>query len=182
MKWGAWVAVILIFLFPAISYLYLRSGFVYRKDALEELAQRNDFTAQQEKAVASLPTNVQNALNSDVFLIQKIQNDSDLKYMNFVSESLHKRQDFNLLAVFEEPYKTALTDTLYSRTLHRVALSKLATKQLFVDQDFLLLKDRKVRKTYLDSEEQRKLIYEQSVMLLPMKKREKITLKRDKEK
>jgi len=47
---------------------------------------------------------------------------------------------------------------------------------------FLLTKDNKIRKTYGQTEDDTKEVYEHTVILLPMKKREKLNLIRDKEK
>ena len=110
--------------------------------------------------------------------ISSKQDESDLY---FLAESFKPRNDFSLTAIYEKSSLPSFQDTLFSNIINRVDGTEF--QEFFSDTTRLILsKDELIRKSYGHSEEDFNLAYEHIVILLPMKKRDKLTLIREDEK
>ena len=111
----------------------------------------------------------------------KIKDDRDIKDLYFLAESMKERKDFELTALFANQ---SLMNNLDSEFTHLFTKMPLETSSNFFGEDhrFILLKDDMIRREYGYSQEAFNIAYEQTVMLLPLKKRDKLTLIRDDEK
>lgn len=180
---NAILIIALIFILPAGSYLYLRSGFIFRKDTLEELKQEIPLTIDQKELILSQDSTYFNESNRIVNLMMKVQDNQDEKDLYFLAESMKQRKDFTLTAFFVNTELPTLIDTTYSSTINRMTLTPSNTSTFFKENErFILLKNDMIRKIYGNTEDEFNSAYEQMVILLPVKKREKLILIRDNEK
>lgn len=176
------LVVSVVFLFPLGSYLYLRSGFNYRKQALEELKNKTELSKSQVEILEnSTDSDVLDRVWKGITLIQKVSSEKDIKDALFVAENLTVRPDFQLIAFTDRNQSEFLNDTIYQKTLHRIEMDNQTFNQFFEENRFILLKDSLIRNTYGSTIEDMKTVYEHTVILLPVKKRDKITLERDAE-
>ena len=173
------LVVVLVFLFPLGSYLYIKSGFNYRKAALAVLKNEVPLSPNQLSIIEkTTPIESIERYNKGVSLFQYVSNEKDIQDMNFVADNLNVRSDFQILAFSDVTNNAFLIDTTYSKTITRIAISKDDKNVLFESNRFLLSKDGFIRKTYGESLEDVKTMYEHAVILLPVKKRDKVSLKR----
>lgn len=174
------LVVSLIFIFPTVSYLYLRSGFTYRKEALEELKNEVDLSKDQKDFLLAQDSSFFDDETKLVHLYLEVKDANDESDLYFLAENLKQRADFSLVGMYVNTELPSFRDTIYSTTLSRFQIDQ----DSFFDgnQRLILSKDHKVRKTYAAGVEEFKKAYEHAVILLPMKKRDKVTLKRENEK
>ena len=154
---------------------------MFRKDTLEELKNEVPLREDQKSLLLSQDTSYFNDPDRIVNLMMKVETDKDEKDLYFLAESMKQRKDFTLTAFFSNLELPSLSDTLYSSTINRMELPTSST--FFEDnQRFILLKNDMIRKVYGKSQDEFNAAYEEMVILLPVKKREKLTLIRDNEK
>jgi len=171
----------LIFIFPAVSYLYLRSGFIFRQDALEELKNEEALSTDLYSYLVMQDSTFFDSKSKLVNVFLDVKTDQDIKDMNFIAGSFKSRKDFSLTAMYNDSSVPSFQDTTYSRLINKIAADDFP--QFFTDSSRILLtKENKIRKTYGYSLEDFNLAYEHIVILLPMKKREKLILIREDEK
>ena len=175
------VVIVLVFLFPAVSYWYLRSGFIYRRDALEELKNEVAFTNEQKNTLLALDSNFIDKISDEIFIVMKLKDERDEKDLYFIAENLKSRRDFRVLGLYTHKDLPSYNDTIYQKILSRKFADTEALDKILNDNRFILGKNGVIRNQYGDSIEMMKKLYEHAIILLPMKKREKIDLKRDKE-
>lgn len=171
----------LVFLFPLGSYLYLRSGFNFRKEALEILKNKTEMDDKSFAAIEENSTDFAERYYDGVTLIQRVNDETDLKDLYFFAENLQVRKDFQLVGIIDEVNSSLRSDTIYRNTLSRVFLPKNEIDQIMEEQRFILAKDSFVRNTYGTTVQETKAVYEHTVILLPVKKRDKIKVQRKKE-
>ena len=139
------------------------------------------FTNSQKNSLLKQDSLIFNAAPESVNLFMKVSTSKDEKDMYFLAESFKSRRDFELTALYDNMDLASMKDTMFSSSINRL---KLDASVDFFDSDkrFLLTKDNVIRKTYGTSQDEFNRAYEHTVILLPMKKREKLTLIRDNEK
>lgn len=174
------VVVILIFGLPAGSYLYLRSGFMYRLDTLEILKEKTPLTKQQERIISERELGILDRFNGGVSLFQRINSKQDTTDLYFLAESFKNGKDFQLIALATEQDYQMIDDTVFSNSLYRVQEDEATLDEFFGDSRFLLAKDSFIRKVYPYGHEEFLRAYEHTVVLLPMKKPDKVKLVRNK--
>jgi len=177
----ATVVVLLIFGLPAGSYLYLRSGFMFRKDTLEFLQEKTPLTSSQNLFLENKALDVFPKLYNGVTLFQRIQSSQDTVDLYFLAESLEPRTDFNLVAIADSNHYRLINDTIFTRSITRIQSDKTSVSNFFEEDRFLLAKDSFIRMDYGYSVQEMLDVYEHAVVLLPMKKRDKVKLVRNKE-
>jgi hypothetical protein len=175
------VIILLVFGLPAGSYLYLRSGFMYRLHTLEILKNKTELSTFQHQFITEKDDRIFKDFYHGVTLFEHVQNKKDQKDLYFLAESLKSRSDFNLVAISTHDHYSMIDDTLYSQNIHRIKSTKDSIKSFFGDSRFLLARDSFVRKVYGDSHQEMLDVYEHTVVLLPMKKKEKLDLIRTKD-
>lgn len=176
------LVVFVVFFLPLGSYLYLRSGFNYRKQALEELKQENPLSDfQYETLRRTLPEDRMNRIIEGITLIQKVDSEKDKKDALFFAENLNVRPDFQLVTISDSEFASFHNDTTYSKTISKIQLDENSVSSFFSDNNYILMKDSLVRNTYGTSVDDTKKLYEHTVILLPVKKRDKVTLERESE-
>ncbi len=177
----AFLVVSLIFVFPAVSYLYLRSGFIFRKEALEDLKSEIPLTVKQRSFLLETDSTFFDTKDKLVNVYMKINSQQDESDLYFLAESFKPRNDFSVTAIYEKSNLPSFQDTLFSNIINRVDAAEFI--EFFSDTTRLMLsKDELIRKKYGHSQEDFNLAYEHIVILLPMKKRDKLTLIREDEK
>lgn len=177
----ATVVVLLIFALPAGSYLYLRSGFIFRKETLDILKNKTPLEAAQESFIEKYNSTIYDKYYNGVTLFQRIKDEQDQKDLYFLAESLKPRIDFNLVAIADSSTFHFINDTIYNRAITRVQSETKDVETFFNDQRFLLARDSFLRNEYGYAKQDMLDVYEHAVVLLPMKKRDKVKLVRKKE-
>ena len=178
----ATIVLLLIFVLPAGSYLYLRSGFIFRKETLDILKNKYPLEADQNNFIDKYDSAIFDRFNKGVTLFQRIKDEQDKKDLYFLAESLKPRLDFHLVAIADSSSYTMIDDTVYSRSIVRVQSDAKEAETFFEDNRFLLARDSFIRMRYGYSEQDMLDVYEHAVVLLPMKKKDKVKLIRKKEK
>ncbi len=154
---------------------------MFRKDKLEKLKNENPLEQAQKAFLLSKDSTYFKNEERTVNLLMKVDNEKDEKDLYFLAENLKERKDFELTGLYSsEDFKT-FSDTLYSKTLTRFSTSP-ETNFFQGDNRFILLKNDLVRSTYGSTQEDFNNAYEETVILLPLKKRDKLILIRDNEK
>ena len=175
------LVVSLVFLLPLGSYLYLRSGFNFRKEALEILKDRSELDSESFAIIEEKASTFKDRYNKGVTLIQRVEDEVDLKDLYFFAENLQVRKDFHLVGLIENSKPELSSDTVFQKTLSRIPLRSTEIDRIMGEQRFILAKDSFVRNTYGVTVEDTKEVYEHAVILLPVKKRDKVKLQRKKE-
>ncbi len=177
----ATIVLLLIFALPAGSYLYLRSGFIFRKETLDHLKNKTALSSDQLGFINAYNPAIIDRYNEGVSLFHRIKNEQDKKDLYFLAESLKPRTDFHLIAIADSSSYAMIDDTIYSRSIVRVQGEDADIETFFQDNRFLLAKDSFLRMDYGYSKQDMLDVYEHAVVLLPMKKRDKVKLIRKKE-
>jgi len=154
--------VIMIFVLPAISWWYLQSGFNYRKQVLQEIQPKGQLAASSwsEEDLASMELLFKE--NITVFSSASSLNNKQLDIMKRLVQKYGNRdffqfisgRDFSLDGSF--PFNTFSEDSIY-----------LIDKEMFI------------RNSYGWNDNDIKKLVEHTAALLPIPKRETISLKRD---
>ena len=155
---------------------------MFRKAALDAMKQEIPFDNKQNLYIASIDSSLLNTVAIGVNLFQLVKNEKDEKDLYFFAENLQVRKDFKIFGIYENTLLPTFSDTIYQRTIKRLYNPDMKVEDFMNEHRFILTKDNKKRKTYGHTEADTKEVYEHSVILLPMKKREKLIVIRDNEK
>ncbi len=140
-----------------------------------------DLALEQKEFLLSKDSTFFDAEDKIVNLYLKMENEQDEKDLQFLGESMKNRSDLAITALYSNLNLASFSDTIYSKTIQRFPLS--AQTAFFDSEERLILtKENKIRKTYGRSVDQFKKAYEHTVILLPVEKKDKITLIREDEK
>lgn len=162
--------------FPLVSYLYLKAGFNVRKNALDQLSTEEPFHKKQLDILIPAGFDTIGKVAEQVIVLHKVD-DIALNHMFKFAKYIPGRTDFHIYTVFNEE-QIIPKAKLDSMGINYLQLNDEEIREVFNDHYNLLIKNMKVRKYYGNSDENYKLLYKHTVILLPIKKREKLELKR----
>lgn len=147
--------VFMLFVLPAGSWWYLSSGYNYRKENLEQLKPKGEIERKLGLVAEPLKTELADALRNQVTVL--VMNDGGLnqEQQDIIDRIADKYGDRDYFQVIEE---------------HSIKLG---------EPIFLVDREMKVRNTYSWNPESIKKLVEHTAILLPIPKRETISLKRD---
>jgi len=153
---------------------------MYRLDTLEILKEKKALDNNQLNVLNEKSPEMFDGFYKGVSLFQRISSKQDTIDLYFLAESLKSRKDFQIVALADSAHYSMIDDTIYSNSINRVVSDQYALDSFFGDNRFLLAKDSFLRKEYGYGHEEFLLAYEHSVVLLPMKKKDKVKLVRNK--
>jgi len=147
--------VFMLFVLPAGSWWYLSSGYNYRKANLEQLEVKGSFENKIGLIAEPLKTNLVSKLKDKVTVLVMNPEGLNSHQQDVVERIADKYVDRNYFQVVEE---------------HRIKLES---------NIFLIDRDLQIRNTYNWEEESIQKLVEHTAIMLPIPKRETISLKRD---
>ena len=158
----AFAVVIMLFVLPAGSWWYLQSGFNYRKQILEDIKPKRALAQQGED-------------EKGMMAVEKVFKDKITVFASGTNIDSKKQDIIDRIA---EKYGNR--DYFQFKTMRELQ-SELSQGDLSTHRDsiYLIDKDLLIRNAYSWSDEDVKKLVEHTAALLPVPKREKISLKRD---
>lgn len=147
--------VFMLFVLPAGSWWYLSSGYNYRKDNLEQLKEKGSFERKLGLVAEPLKSELISKLKDKVTVLVMNPGGLDAKQQDVIDRIADKYGDRDFFQVVEE---------------HSI---KLGSSIFLVDRDL------QIRNTYNWDKENVKKLVEHTAIMLPIPKRETISLKRD---
>lgn len=160
MKKLSGLAVLLILLvFPAISYYYLHTGFKYRKEQLTEMELKGDFMDMVGTSQTTYKTALADSIEDRITVLYSRQaNGIDTTILHKLKEQFKNNAFFHYREVPSED---------------------IQMKGEFADKDFFLInRDGQILNSYKYSEDSMKDLIAHTAISLPFEKRKKIKLKR----
>jgi hypothetical protein len=173
------IILLVIIGFPAMSWIYLKSGLKWRvsaQDATEKKSVLADFTLLGGDSIRMTPAD----LLGTYYVVGRPADDISIAHLVKIHEQFHARPDFHILMIVQDSLVSQPVDTIGTRTRCILGCEKLETL-LFEDNYTAAIVDDSlyVRGRYdLTSLEQMRKMVEHLAVVLPIEKREKIELKR----
>lgn len=175
------IIIVFIIGFPFVSYYYLKMGFNIRKDALDHLKNEIPFNTSQTDLISNIDTSLFSKWSKEVLIIHRVKDDN-LDEMHKFAEYLKGRNDFNILALTSDAGSIVLQDTSYSSVITKAYFSENEINEIMDSNvDNQLCYKLKKRSSYQSTQEGIGLLYKHTIILLPVKKRDKLNLKRENE-
>jgi len=158
----AFAVVIMLFVLPAGSWWYLQSGFNYRKQILEDIQPKRSLVQLDENE--SGLTSVE-ALFKDKITVFAAGTNIDSKKQDIIDRIAEKygNRDYFQFKTMREIQEASVQSILSSHP----------------DSVYLIDNDMLIRNAYSWSDDDIRKLVEHTAALLPVPKREKISLKRD---
>lgn len=151
-----------------------------RKNALDHLKNQIPFSDEQLLQLRNIDSITYDKWSDEVLIIHRVQNDMDEMY-KFASY-LEGRKDFNILALINDPSSKFLNDTIYKDIITKFYFPKDKIDMIMDEGvDNQLCYKLKKRSSYKSDAEGIGTLYKHTIILLPLKKKDKLDLKRDKE-
>lgn len=149
--------IIILFILPAGSYWYLKSGFDYRKAQLKEIQEKGAFLdfAQASDAVGE---RLKGSLEDKVAIVQVIKDstiDTIVPYK--IKDQFKNNTHFSFLKVNE---------------------AEISIQPPYHDSEYFLINNGQLLNSYSGSEQSIKDMMAQTAVTLPIERRKKIKLKR----
>lgn len=175
--------IIVVFMlgFPLVSYYYIKMGFNMRKNALDHLKNEIAFDANQSVLLKNIDSVAYNKWSDEVLIVHRVK-DGNMDEMYKFADYLDGRKDFNILALFNNPASKCLQDTIYSQMITRTFLPQGSIDTILgTGVDNQLCYKLKKRSSYKSDQEGIGTLYKHTIILLPLKKKDKLDLKREEE-
>jgi hypothetical protein len=176
------IVLILVIGLPVVSYYYLKSGYLFRKDALEYMQLNIPVDYQDIDPTGDIETK----LNSEVQLIHFQQDSVDksqLERLGKVQELFNESDKFSILTIGNAENLDPFLSSKISQASnwHYIAnQAYLDTLNIFSKEKLLLIDSIKMaRAQYSFDEKQMGDLVKHITVLFPIKKRSKIRLERE---
>lgn len=176
------IVIILIGL-PIGSYLYLRSGFMYRLEALQTLESKGDFP--DSLLCLNSSSDLQSTkLNRKTLLLAQFKDtghEEELKNnLRLLNDQFSDSKTFQMVWLLDSSVNKSLNQDL---DILNCNVDKLQLDELFLDNELMLVDTSlQIRNRYSYSAERFKKVVEHLAIILPREKRKNIVLQRESEK
>ena len=176
------IVLMLIIGLPVISYYYLKSGYLFRKDALENMQLNIAFPFDD----LAIPSDVYDNMNRRVKLVHFIDNqvsNTELAQLNEVQDLFDESEKFAVLSLgrFDTPDSDLQKEINNSNNWYYKASPVYLDSLSVFSKDKLLLVDTAGigRAQYAFNERELGELVQHITVLFPLKKRSKIKLERE---
>ncbi len=154
--------VIMLFVLPAVSWWYLQSGLDYQKQIRVDIAPKRSILINETMSDSKSKVETLFKDKITVFASDSILNDKQQDIISRISEKYGNRDFFQFLTLEDAKTKTILPLLSVSS-----------------DSIYLVDKDMVIRNTYSWRDADITTLVEQTATLIPLPKRQSISLKRD---
>lgn len=172
------ILIVFIVVFPLVSYLYLKRGFDVRKTALDALKEEIAFTTAQEDILHGVLKDSTISVLQNVFILHRFSN--DVEKISQISQQLQDNNKFHSVIFYSDSTEIIGLREEYNNTVYEVVSNERELDLLFQNGHNVLGKENKIRKVLSSTNEAYKKLYEYTVILLPLERREEVELQRKK--